>query len=49
LIDPPQETGECRPKAKALVPDMSTHPQQALAHAIRFLSIDAIVKAQEGP
>jgi len=25
-----------------------THPQQALAHAIRFLSIDAIVKAQEG-
>ena len=27
---------------------MSTHPQQALAHAIRFLSIDAIVKAQEG-
>jgi len=24
------------------------HPQQALAHAIRFLSIDAIVKAQEG-
>ena len=27
---------------------MSTHPQQALAHAIRFLSIDALVKAQEG-
>lgn len=27
---------------------MSAHPQQALAHAIRFLSIDAIVKAQEG-
>ena len=27
---------------------MSTHPHQALAHAIRFLSIDAIVKAQEG-
>jgi transketolase len=27
---------------------MSTHLQQALAHAIRFLSIDAIVKAQEG-
>jgi len=27
---------------------MSTHPRQALAHAIRFLSIDAIVKAQEG-
>lgn len=27
---------------------MSTHPQQDLAHAIRFLSIDAIVKAQEG-
>ncbi|WP_300708898.1 transketolase [Limnohabitans sp.] len=27
---------------------MSTHPPQALAHAIRFLSIDAIVKAQEG-
>ena len=26
---------------------MSAHPQQALAHAIRFLSIDAIVKAQE--
>ena len=25
-----------------------SHPQQALAHAIRFLSIDAIVKAQEG-
>ena len=24
------------------------HPQQALAHAIRFLSIDAIVQAQEG-
>ena len=24
------------------------HPEQALAHAIRFLSIDAIVKAQEG-
>ncbi|MEY4756641.1 MAG: hypothetical protein RJA34_1539, partial [Pseudomonadota bacterium] len=30
------------------VHDMSAHPQQALAHAIRFLSIDAIVKAQEG-
>ena len=28
--------------------NMRTHPQQALAHAIRFLSIDAIVKAQEG-
>lgn len=27
---------------------MNVHPQQALAHAIRFLSIDAIVKAQEG-
>jgi transketolase len=27
---------------------MSIHPHQALAHAIRFLSIDAIVKAQEG-
>ena len=27
---------------------MSPHPQQALAHAIRFLSIDAIVRAQEG-
>ena len=27
---------------------MTAHPQQALAHAIRFLSIDAIVKAQEG-
>ena len=27
---------------------MHAHPQQALAHAIRFLSIDAIVKAQEG-
>jgi transketolase len=27
---------------------MSAHAQQALAHAIRFLSIDAIVKAQEG-
>ncbi|WP_396432060.1 transketolase [Limnohabitans sp.] len=27
---------------------MSTHPQQALAHAIRFLSIDAIARAQEG-
>lgn len=27
---------------------MHVHPQQALAHAIRFLSIDAIVKAQEG-
>ena len=27
---------------------MNAHPQQALAHAIRFLSIDAIVKAQEG-
>ena len=30
------------------VHDMNVHPQQALAHAIRFLSIDAIVKAQEG-
>ena len=30
------------------VHDMNAHPQQALAHAIRFLSIDAIVKAQEG-
>jgi len=28
--------------------DMHHHPQQALANAIRFLSIDAIVKAQEG-
>jgi transketolase len=37
-----------RPKTPALVHDMSTHPHQALAHAIRFLSIDAIVKAQEG-
>ena len=27
---------------------MNVHPQQNLAHAIRFLSIDAIVKAQEG-
>ncbi len=27
---------------------MSAHPQQALADAIRFLSIDAIAKAQEG-
>jgi transketolase len=27
---------------------MHAHPQQALAHAIRFLSIDAIVTAQEG-
>jgi len=27
---------------------MNAHPQQNLAHAIRFLSIDAIVKAQEG-
>lgn len=27
---------------------MSAHLQQALAHAIRFLSMDAIVKAQEG-
>ena len=27
---------------------MSQHPQQPLAHAIRFLSIDAIVRAQEG-
>jgi transketolase len=27
---------------------MTAHPQQNLAHAIRFLSIDAIVKAQEG-
>jgi transketolase len=27
---------------------MSAHPQQALAHAIRFLSIDAIARAQEG-
>lgn len=27
---------------------MTPHPQQALAHAIRFLSIDAIVRAQEG-
>ncbi len=27
---------------------MKQHPQQALAHAIRFLSIDAIVRAQEG-
>ncbi|MEY3637822.1 MAG: hypothetical protein RIR68_955 [Pseudomonadota bacterium] len=27
---------------------MNAHPQQALANAIRFLSIDAIVKAQEG-
>jgi hypothetical protein len=32
----------------ALAHDMSTHPQQAQAHAIRFLSIDAIVRAQEG-
>ena len=35
-------------KAQALADDMSTHPKQALAHAIRFLSIDVIVKAQEG-
>ena len=27
---------------------MPAHPSQALAHAIRFLSIDAIVRAQEG-
>lgn len=27
---------------------MHPHPQQSMAHAIRFLSIDAIVKAQEG-
>lgn len=27
---------------------MPSHPQQALAHAIRFLSIDAIARAQEG-
>ena len=27
---------------------MRAHPQQALAHAIRFLSIDAIARAQEG-
>ena len=27
---------------------MSHHPQQTLAHAIRFLSIDAIARAQEG-
>jgi transketolase len=27
---------------------MSAHPLQPLAHAIRFLAIDAIVKAQEG-
>ncbi len=27
---------------------MTAHPQQALAQAIRFLSIDAIVKAREG-
>ncbi len=27
---------------------MNAHPQQNLAHAIRFLSIDAIVRAQEG-
>jgi transketolase len=32
----------------AKISAMSAHPQQALAHAIRFLSIDAIVKAQEG-
>jgi transketolase len=30
------------------MPAMNAHPQQSLAHAIRFLSIDAIVKAQEG-
>ena len=29
-------------------PDMSQHPLQPLAHAIRFLSIDAIAQAQEG-
>jgi transketolase len=34
--------------AGACAHPMSAHPQQALAHAIRFLSIDAIVKAQEG-
>ena len=28
--------------------DMNPHSEQNLAHAIRFLSIDAIVKAQEG-
>lgn len=27
---------------------MSSHPQQTMAHAIRFLSIDAITRAQEG-
>lgn len=27
---------------------MSPHPQQTMAHAIRFLSIDAITRAQEG-
>jgi transketolase len=32
----------------ARIRSMTAHPQQALAHAIRFLSIDAIVKAQEG-
>jgi transketolase len=29
-------------------PSLHRHPQQDLAHAIRFLSIDAIVQAQEG-
>ena len=28
--------------------NMNAHPQLEMAHAIRFLSIDAIVKAQEG-
>jgi transketolase len=35
------------PRAAGVHP-MSAHPLQPLAHAIRFLSIDAIVKAQEG-
>ena len=44
----PPETGEPSPQAQALAHHMSAHPEQALAHAIRFLSIDAIVQAQEG-
>ena len=33
---------------RADAPDMRAHPLQPLAHAIRFLSIDAIARAQEG-
>lgn len=41
-----QETGACL--AARPPPHMSSHPQQGMAHAIRFLSIDAITRAQEG-